>query len=379
MIKFEDVSKKYGDSPEAVKSLNFEINTGELLVLIGPSGCGKTTTMKMINRLIPHSDGKITIDGKDINTFDPVTLRRNIGYVIQQVGLFPHYTIAENIALIPKLKKWRESEIKDRVHQLMKTVGLEPDMFAKRYPRELSGGQQQRVGVARALAANPEIILMDEPFGALDPITREQLQDELLRIQAEMHKTIVFVTHDMDEALKLGDRIAVMKGGELLQLDTPDQLLSNPSHGFVEEFIGKNRIYLNPDYIPVTDIMRDNPALTLPSKTPTVAVNFMRQRKTDTLIIGDESGKLLGVVSGYDLQASREHAQTIAEIMQPVETVLESTATAKDALKMITKASFGIIPVVDETKKVIGVVTRGSLLSFFANQWSEEGGDLLEK
>lgn len=379
MIKFENVSKKFGDDIEAVKSLNLEINKGELLVLIGPSGCGKTTTMKMINRLISHSKGKIMVDGKDINTIEPVSLRRNIGYVIQQIGLFPHYTIEENIALIPRLKKWQEPEIKDRVRQLMNSVGLKPDVFAKRYPRELSGGQQQRVGVARALAANPDIILMDEPFGALDPITREQLQDELLRIQAEMHKTIVFVTHDMDEALKLGDRIAIMKDGELMQLDTPDQLLSNPSHGFVEEFIGRKRIYQNPDYIPVTDIMRDNPALTLPSKTPTVAINFMRQRKTDTLIIGDESGKLLGVISGYELQSGKGHAKTIAEIMQPVEIVLENTATAKDALKKITKASYGIIPVVDEHQKVVGVVTRGSLLSFFANQWSEERGDLLEK
>lgn len=379
MIKFENVSKKYGDSPEAVKSLNLEIKSGELLVFIGPSGCGKTTTMKMINRLITHTEGKITIDGKDIDTFDPVLLRRNIGYVIQQIGLFPHYSIEENIALIPKLKKWKESEIKNRVYQLMKTVGLEPDVFAKRYPRELSGGQQQRVGVARALAANPDIILMDEPFGALDPITREQLQDELLRIQAEMHKTIVFVTHDMDEALKLGDRIAIMKEGELLQLDTPDQLLSNPSHGFVEEFIGKKRIYQNPDYIPVTDIMRDNPALALPSRTPAVAINFMRQRKTDTLIIGDENGKLLGIVSGYELQAGKENAQTIVEIMQPAETFLNNTATAKDALKLITKAAYGVIPVVDENRKVIGAVTRGSLLSFFANQWSEERGDLLER
>ncbi len=375
MIKFENVSKKFGDDMEVVKSLNLEINKGELLVLIGPSGCGKTTTMKMINRLVPHSKGRITIDGKDINMLDPVTLRRDIGYVIQQIGLFPHYTIEENIALIPKLKKWKEPEIKERVNQLMKMVGLEPDMFAKRYPRELSGGQQQRVGVARALAANPDIILMDEPFGALDPITREQLQDELLRIQAEMHKTIVFVTHDMDEALKLGDRIAIMKEGELLQLDTPDQLLSNPSHGFVEEFIGKNRIYQNPDYIPVTDIMRDNPALTLSSKTPTVAINFMRQRKTDTLIVTDKSGKLLGVVSGHDLQSNKERTHSIEEIMQPVKIVLRKTDTAKDALKMIMKASYGIIPVVDDTQKVIGVVTRGSLLSFFANQWSEERGN----
>jgi osmoprotectant transport system ATP-binding protein len=379
MIKFENVSKKYGDGPEAVKSLNFEINNGELLVLIGPSGCGKTTTMKMINRLITHSEGKITIDGRDIDTLDPVLLRRNIGYVIQQIGLFPHNTIEENIALIPKLKKWKAPEIKERVYQLLDMVGLNPDIFAKRYPRELSGGQQQRVGVARALAANPDIILMDEPFGALDPLTREQLQSELLRIQGEMHKTIVFVTHDMDEALKLGDRIAVMKEGELLQLDTPDRLLSNPAHGFVEEFIGKKRLYQNPDYIPVTDIMRDNPAIALPSRTPAVAISFMRQRLTDTLIISDENGKLLGVVSGYELQAEKENIQTVMEIMRPVETILENTATAKDALQLITKAAYGIIPVVDEAKKVVGVVTRGSLLSFFANQWSEKRGDSNEK
>lgn len=372
MIKFDNVSKTYSDGLEAVRSLNLEIKSGELLVLIGPSGCGKTTTMKLINRLISHTEGTISIDGQDINTLDPVALRRNIGYVIQQIGLFPHYTIEENIALIPKIKKWHEHKIKERVRQLMDMVGLDPDTFSRRYPRELSGGQQQRVGVIRALAANPDIILMDEPFGALDPITREQLQDELLRIQAEMHKTIVFVTHDMDEALKLGDRLAIMKEGELLQLDTPDQLLGNPAHGFVEEFIGKKRIYQNPEFVPVTDIMRDNPAVTLPSRTPTVAISFMRQRKTDTLIVCDENGKLLGIISGYDLQAGKENIQTVAEIMRPVETVLENSATAKDALRKITKASFGIIPVVDESKKVVGVVTRGSLLSFFASQWSEE-------
>lgn len=372
MIKFENVSKKYGNGLEAVKSINLEIKNGELLVLIGPSGCGKTTTMKMINRIITHSEGRITIDDKDINEIDSVTLRRNVGYVIQQIGLFPHYTIEENIALIPKLKKWKEPEVKARVKQLLEIVGLNPEEFAKRYPKELSGGQQQRVGVARALAANPDIILMDEPFGALDPITREQLQDELLRIQEEMHKTIIFVTHDMDEALKLGDRIAVMKDGELLQLDTPEELLSNPSHGFVEEFIGKNRIYQNPDYIPVTDIMRNNPAVILPSKTPAVAVNYMRQCKTDTLIVNDKVGRLLGIVSGLELQTNIESTQAVEMIMKPAEYVLGQYSTAKDALRMITKAPFGIIPVVDEAHKILGVITRGSLLSFFANQWNEE-------
>ncbi|MGI5901557.1 MAG: ABC transporter ATP-binding protein [Desulfitobacteriia bacterium] len=372
MIRFENVSKEYSDGFEAVKSLNLEIKKGEILVLIGPSGSGKTTTMKMINRLIPISKGKIFIEGKDIETWDPVLLRRKIGYVIQQIGLFPHYTIEENIALIPRLNKWPESKIKKRVQELLEMVELDPKIYAQRYPKELSGGQQQRIGVVRALAANPDIILMDEPFGALDPITREQLQDELLKIQEEMKKTIVFVTHDMDEALKLGDRIAIMKDGELLQLDTPDKLLRAPALGFVEEFIGKKRIYHNPEFVPVTDIMRDNPATTLPGRTPALAINIMRQRKTDTLIVSDGRGKLLGIVSGFDLQANKDKVSSVEDIMKPAEPVLDSSATAKDALMKITQAPFGIIPVVDEAGKVVGVVTRGSLLSFFVNQWNEE-------
>ncbi len=372
MIEFENVSKVYNREFEAVKSLNMTVNSGEVLVLIGPSGCGKTTTMKMINRLISYTAGKISIDGKDIMTLDPVDLRRDIGYVIQQIGLFPHYTIEENIALIPRLKKWEERRIRDRVTELLEMVGLEPGVYARRYPRELSGGQQQRVGVARALAANPNIILMDEPFGALDPMTREQLQDELLRIQAEMKKTIVFVTHDMDEALKIGDRIAIMKEGELLQLDTPDKLLSRPAHGFVEEFIGKKRIYQNPEYVSVTDIMRENPVVMLSSRTPKVALNLARQRKTDTLIAANESGKLEGIVSFYDLQSRMDQIKTIAEVMQPADPVLFSTESAKDAILKMSSARYGIIPVVDEWSRVLGVVTRGSLLGFLAGGVTDE-------
>jgi len=370
MLKFDNVSKTYPNGYQAVKNVSFEIEEGEFIVLIGPSGCGKTTTMKMINRLMPHTEGTITIRGKDITKEDPVELRRNIGYVIQQVGLFPHYTIEQNIALIPQLKRWDTAKIKARVYELLEMVGLDPIEYASRYPRQLSGGQQQRVGVARALAADPEIVLMDEPFGALDPITREQLQDELLRLQKTVKKTIIFVTHDMDEALKLGDRIAVLKDGELLQLDTPEKLLKEPSHGFVEEFIGKNRIYQNPAFISVKDIMRDNPAIALPSISPVRALASMRKSRTDTLILSDDKGQLTGIVSIYDLQSKLEEIQTIQEISVPAVPYLNENATAQDALIAIGDAKFGIIPIIGKGEKVVGVVTRSTLLTTFADHWA---------
>jgi osmoprotectant transport system ATP-binding protein len=238
MIKFENVTKKYQDGFVALKNLNLEINKGELVTLIGPSGCGKTTTMRMINRLNEPSSGKIYIDGQDISGMDPVELRRNIGYVIQQIGLFPHMTIEQNISLVPRLKKTDPSKYSKRVDELLDLVGLDPTTFKNRFPSELSGGQQQRVGVIRALAAEPNIILMDEPFSALDPISREQLQDDIVNLQEEIQKTIVFVTHDMDEAIKIANRIVIMKDGEIVQLDTPDRILRHPANSFVKGFIG---------------------------------------------------------------------------------------------------------------------------------------------
>jgi osmoprotectant transport system ATP-binding protein len=373
MLKFEQVSKQYSNGYQAVKNMNFEISAGEILVLIGPSGCGKTTTMKMINRLVPHTSGQIYLKGKDITKENPDILRRNIGYVIQQIGLFPHYTIEDNVGLIPQLKGWDAARKKERVNEMLRLVGLDPAVFAKRYPKQLSGGQQQRVGVARALAANPEIVLMDEPFGALDPITREQLQDELLRLQQELHKTIVFVTHDMEEALKLGDKIAILKDGELVQLDTPDQILSHPANDFVESFIGKNRLFQNPEFIPVTEVMRTNPSTTYPGRAPGKALTVMRQRRTDTLLVVDDSGNLLGIVSAYDIAAKMEEIRTIDEIMTPPQAVLKDTSTARDALALITDAPFGIIPVVTDEGKIAGIVTRSSLLTAFASKWVGEG------
>ncbi len=371
MLKFENVSKVYNGGFTAVNSVNLEVSEGEFLVLIGPSGSGKSTTMKMINRMIPHTSGLITINGKDITKLNAAELRRNIGYVIQQIGLFPHYTIEKNIAIVPELKGWDKEKIKERVKELLNMVGLDPEVFSTRYPKELSGGQQQRVGVARALASNPSIILMDEPFGALDPITREQLQEELISLHKKLKKTFVFVTHDMDEALKLGDRIAIMRDGQLLQLDTPEKILHEPASGFVEEFIGKHRIIQNPDLMSVTDVMTERVVTSLPHHSPEKALSIMRQRKTTALVIVDEDHSLLGIVSAYDLLKAMGSIKTIEEIMQAPQSVLFDSATAKDAIINMEDAPFGIIPVINESRKVKGLVTRGTLLSALSSQWTE--------
>ncbi len=238
MITFDNVSKKYDNDQVAVKAINLEIKKGEFFVIIGPSGCGKTTLLKMINRLIYLTEGTIRINGQRISDYNIHELRWNIGYVLQQIALFPHMTIEENIAIVPELKKWRQQQIQQRVRALLEMVGLDPDKYSQRKPKELSGGEQQRVGVVRALAADPEIILMDEPFSALDPMSRTKLQDDLLELQRAIQKTIVFVSHDMQEALKLGDRICVMKDGEIVQVGTPQEVMENPINDFVKEFIG---------------------------------------------------------------------------------------------------------------------------------------------
>ncbi|MEH7463403.1 ABC transporter ATP-binding protein [Bacillus thuringiensis] len=242
MIRFEHVSKTFDNKTKAVDSLQLEIRKGEFFVLIGPSGCGKTTTMKMINRLIETTEGSIFIDGKNIRDYNIHELRWDIGYVLQQIALFPHMTIAENIAVVPEMRKWSKVKVEKRVDELLEMVGLDPHIYRERMPDELSGGQKQRVGVVRALAANPKIVLMDEPFSALDPLSREQLQRDLVDLQKKIQKTIVFVTHDMQEALALGDRICIMKDGKVVQLDTPEVILQNPANTFVEEFIGRPRL-----------------------------------------------------------------------------------------------------------------------------------------
>lgn len=242
MIRFENVTKRFPDGTEALKDISLVLPTHELTAIIGPSGCGKTTLMKMINKLEKPTDGSIYIDEKPINGMDEVQLRRSIGYVIQRIGLFPHMTISDNVALVPKLLEWPKDKKEERVRELLQLVGLDPEIYMDRYPLELSGGQQQRVGVVRALAGDPNIVLMDEPFSALDPISREQLQDELRNLQQTINKTIVFVTHDMDEALKIADSIIVMRDGQVEQAGTPQQLIDDPANEFVRNFIGVERI-----------------------------------------------------------------------------------------------------------------------------------------
>ncbi|HWM06602.1 MAG TPA: betaine/proline/choline family ABC transporter ATP-binding protein, partial [Actinophytocola sp.] len=240
-IRLDKLTKQFpGQAEPAVDALSMEIPEGEIVIFVGPSGCGKTTTMKLINRIIEPSSGRIFLDDEDVTTTDPDQLRRRIGYVIQQIGLFPHMTIGENIATVPKLLKWDKDRIARRVDELIETVGMDPEAYRNRYPKQLSGGQRQRIGVARAMSADPDVMLMDEPFGAIDPITRDRLQNEFLRLQAEIKKTIVFVTHDIDEAIKMGDRIAILReGSHIAQYDTPERILVDPADDFVADFIGR--------------------------------------------------------------------------------------------------------------------------------------------
>lgn len=241
MIEFDKINKVYADGTEALKDFNLKVNEGEIVTLIGPSGCGKTTTMKMINRLIEPTTGNIYIEDMDIRDYNIHELRWNIGYVLQEIALFPHLTIEENIAVVPELKKWKRKKIRDRSNELLEMVGLDANTYRKRMPRELSGGEQQRIGVIRALAADPDIILMDEPFSALDPISREHLQSDIRKLQQAIKKTIVFVTHDMDEAMALGDRVCLMRAGEVIQIDSPQELILHPKTQFVKDFIGEKK------------------------------------------------------------------------------------------------------------------------------------------
>lgn len=362
MISFKNVTKKFGDFV-AVDDLTIEFKSGETIVLIGPSGCGKTTTLRMINRLIEPTEGSIYVNDTDISKIDPVELRRNMGYVIQQIGLFPHMSIAQNVGLVPYLKDWDESKRKQRVEELLEFVGMPASKFYHRYPNELSGGQQQRIGVARALAADPEIILMDEPFGALDPITRATLQDELLHMQDKLGKTIIFVTHDMDEALKLADKIAIMKDGKVLQFDSPQNILRNPSSGFVEDFIGKDRLLKRPEYINVQDIMIKDPIKILPERTLTQALEKMRLHKVDSLMVVNQAGEFIGLTTSNNVLENFGNVERVSEIIETEFSYVTKDANVSQVLSIMARDQVGYVPVIDDDKNLLGLITRSSLVN----------------
>lgn len=367
MIQFINVSKAYKEH-NVIENINLEINKGELVVLIGPSGCGKTTILKMINRLIESSDGQIKINGTDIEAQDPIELRRNIGYVIQQTGLFIHMTVRENIEIIPRLAKMPVSEIVDRTVKLMETVGL-PEEFLDRYPNHLSGGQQQRVGVARAFAMNPDIILMDEPFSALDPLTRSQLQDELVSLQSKLHKTIVFVTHDMDEAVKIADRICILQGGHILQYDTPENILKNPAHGFVSEFVGSKRIWSSPQLIRAKDIMITSPKTTYPYVPMFKGLEKMRIDKVDSLIVIDEDNHLLGIVRARSILNSADKSLPVETVMTPARVTADTEENIVSLLEKINGLNISNIPVTDRDNRLAGLITNSSLVTTMSHQF----------
>ena len=306
MIKLESITKSYGGIT-AVKDLTLEVKEGESVVLLGPSGCGKTTTLKMINRLITPTSGRIHVEGRDISIVNPIELRRQIGYVIQRIGLLPHMTISDNIALVPRLKGWSEDKRIERADELLDMVGLDPETYRDKYPHQLSGGERQRVGVARALAGDPPILLMDEPFGALDPITRLQLQDEFLNLEKQVRKTVVFVTHDMDEAVRLGDRIAIMDDGQLHQYATPMEMLRHPADDFVAQFMGGDRFFRQLKLLTVRDVMvRDVPgARESPEAIPSIssecrldiALEKMLTAGKDQLSVEGERGTPIGILN----------------------------------------------------------------------------------
>jgi osmoprotectant transport system ATP-binding protein len=381
MIELRNVVKSYDQKTIVVDRLNLKIEKGQIIVLIGESGCGKTTSMKMINRLIPMTDGEILFDGKSIMEYSPVDLRRKIGYVIQKVGLLPHITIGENIELVPKLLNWDKNKRRLRALELLDLVDLDKSYY-HRYAHELSGGQQQRIGVARALATNPDVILMDEPFSALDPMTREQLQRELLKLQDELGKTIVFVTHDMDEALKIGDKIAVMKDGKILQFDTPERILKHPVNDYVENFVGKDRLWKLPEMMYAKDIMNRKVEVIGARRRGLQAFEIMKSRGIRRAIVVEKEGKQqqvpLGWIHSNQLRSQKAEEKTLRDLVTVEIQTVHETENLPNVLALMKETEANRLVVVDDENKMVGVVTQSSVLDVLADlvsEYDEEGDE----
>lgn len=371
MIEIKNIVKTAGEKV-ILDDISLTIESGSFVVLIGPSGCGKTTTLKLLNKLIEPTSGEIYIDGKPISKEDPIKLRRNIGYVIQNIGLFPHLTIKENIELIPKLKGDKsEEEISETTERLIKMVGLDPDEFLYKYPTELSGGQQQRIGVIRAIATDADIILMDEPFSALDPITRTQLQEWLYELQQELKKTIIFVTHDMDEALKLADKICIMQGGKIQQYDTAENLLKHPANSFVKDFIGSDRLWSAPEYIKAKDIMIKEPVKAIETRTVIQAMEIMRTNKVDSILVTDKNNLLVGILTIKELRRNGIQDYYIYKVMNKDPLFIYEDCNLIEILNIMNNQNVGHIPVVSRDGQLVGLITRSSLLSVLSEQFLE--------
>lgn len=389
MIRFENVTKRYPDGTSAVHELSLEVARGELVTLVGPSGCGKTTTMKMVNRLIEPSSGRILLDGEDISAVDPVELRRRIGYVIQQVGLFPHKTVLDNTATVPFLLGWSKAERRKRAAELLDLVGLDPSRYGDRYPDQLSGGQRQRVGVARALAADPPVLLMDEPFGAVDPVVREHLQNEFLKLQSTLHKTVLFVTHDIEEAVRLGDRIAVYGNGRIEQFDPPAKVLGAPATAYVADFVGADRGLKRLSVTPIERGDLEEPPVVHLHDPIEKASTRMRRDGARWAVVLDDADELHGWVAAdaldradstagttdaadaadaadatgsADAQAARDASpSTVAGYARRMEAWLPLGAPLKQAFSSMLQHDAGWIAVLDDADRFAGVLTPGRL------------------
>jgi len=360
LIELKGVTKTYAGSEEpAVNSLDLKVREGEILVLVGPSGCGKSTTLRLINRMIEPTSGSIIYEGEDVTQGDPNELRRRIGYVIQQVGLFPHRTIAENIGTVPRLLRWPKAKTRARVDEMLELVGMDPSVYGPRYPRELSGGQAQRIGVARALAADPDVLLMDEPFGAIDPITRDRLQNEFLRLQEELRKTIVFVTHDVDEAVKMGDRIAILREqSTIAQLDRPEVILTDPADGFVESFLGSGAILKTLTLSRVRDIELSAVPVIRPGVARSAALDVVRESPIGWAVLLDSSGMPQSWIDERSLDMS---SLPIERAGRAITFQLQPEDTLQDALSAMLQTSTGMAVVVDGKNNYRGCVTIESL------------------
>ena len=376
MLGIKNLSKVYAGGKKAVDNMTIDIESGDFIAFIGTSGSGKTTALRMINRMIESTEGEITIDGKNIKDLNPVELRRSIGYVIQQIGLMPHMTVKENIVLVPKLLKWSQEKKDEKAKELIRLVDL-PEEYLDRYPSELSGGQQQRIGVVRALAAEQDIILMDEPFGALDPITRDTLQDLVKKLQQQLGKTFIFVTHDMDEAIKLADKICIMTNGQVVQYDTPDNILRSPANDFVKDFIGQNRLIQDrPNIRTVKDAMI-KPVTVHVDRSLNDAVNIMREKRVDTIFVVGNDEHLLGYLDIEDINEGLRHHKELIDTMQRDIYRVRIDSKLQDSVRTILKRNVRNVPVVDsDNKTLLGLVTRANLVDIvYDSIWGELESD----